>query len=377
MNLLNSRLQLTRWPFFLIISFIFCVALLSFSQHSTTLTIYRGHESFPHSDDYVQPSSSLNSNATPTSALDPAATKNPPKSRYAVALFLGTEFDSVLDEEDDDRHWYYVGARTLVYQLLHAERTKFSSPVPVVVMVTKGVRESKRQRLRNDGAIVVEVEDVDHSVEIVVPRYAEVFNKLRVFDPSIMPFEKVALLDTDMVITRPLDAIFEDPSSQHFLVDHNATSPLAPGLPRIPNSYVLASTPDIAYRPYGFPPNLAAEKNRDYFNAGVILLSPSRDIFKHYLGVLNRTELFDGVFPEQNLLNYVHRRDGPMPWKSLDLLWHLPGPTEADFEAGMAILHCKFWKPAPDPCQQSAVSRRWEMQGYWSGREEIPKDLRV
>jgi alpha-N-acetylglucosamine transferase len=265
---------------------------------------------------------------------------------------------------------YYVGARTLIYQLLHAERTKFSSPVSVVILVTTGVRESKRQRLGDDGAIVVEIEDVEHSVDIAVGRYKEVFDKLRVFDPRIMPYEKVALLDADMVITRPLDAIFEDPASQRFLVNRNATSPLAPGLPPIPDSYVLASTPDIAYRPFGFPPNLAAEEKRDYFNAGVIVLSPSTELYKLYLAVLSRTELFDGFWPEQNLLNYVHGRDGPMPWATLDLLWHLPGPTGADFEAGMAILHCKFWNPASDPCQQSAVSRRWEMQGYWSGREE-------
>ncbi|CAL5874783.1 uncharacterized protein PFLUO_LOCUS9085 [Penicillium psychrofluorescens] len=335
--------------------------------------IYRGHESYTHPQDHAQPTSSPNSSVTPSATPTPHATKQPLRTRYAVAIFIGTEIEAKEDATDDE-HMYYVGARTLVYQLLHAERTKFSSPVSVVIMVTKGVRESKRQRLRDDGAIVVEVEDVEHSVEIVVGRYAEVFNKLRVFDPHVMPFEKVALLDADMVITRPLDAIFEDPAAQRLLVNRNATSPLAPGLPPIPNSYVLASTPDIAYRPFGFPPNLAAEDKRDYFNAGVIVLSPSTELFKYYIAVLGRTELFDGFWPEQNLLNYVHRRDGPMPWGSLDLLWHLPGPTAADFEAGMAILHCKFWNPNSDPCQQSAVSRRWEMQGYWTGREERLKE---
>ncbi|KAJ5815160.1 hypothetical protein N7474_006937 [Penicillium riverlandense] len=326
-------------------------------------------ESYIHPDNYAQPTSNLNSGAAPTGTPSPQAIKKLPTSRYAVAIFIGTEFDAKEDAEDDE-HLYYVGARTLIYQLLHAKRTKFSSPVSVVVLVTKGVRESKRQRLRDDGAIVVEVADMEHSVEIVVGRYAEVFNKLRVFDPSIMPFEKVVLLDTDMVITRPLDAIFDDPAAQRFLINRNATSALAPGLPPMPDSYVLASTPDIAYRPYGFPPNLTAEEKRDYFNAGVIVLSPSTELFNLYLAVLGRTELFDGFWPEQNLLNYVHSRDGPMPWGSLDLLWHLSSPTAADFEAGMAILHCKFWNPASDPCQQSAISRRWEMQGYWSGREE-------
>ncbi|KAJ5988648.1 hypothetical protein N7481_003858 [Penicillium waksmanii] len=326
-------------------------------------------EGHTHPDDQAQHSSNRNSAVTPIDTSIHQTIKKLPQSRYAVALFLGTEFDAKEGSEDDE-HLYYVGARTLIYQLLHAPRTKFRSPVSVVILVTKGVHESKRQRLREDGAIIVEVADIEHSVEIAVGRYAEVFNKLRVFDPSIMPFEKVVLLDSDMVITRPLDAIFDDPASQRSLVNKTATSALAPDLPPIPDSYVLASTPDIAYRPVGFPPNLTAEDKRDYFNAGVIVLSPSTELFNLYLAVLSRTELFDGWWPEQNLLNYVHSRDGPMPWGSLDLLWHLISPNAADFEAGMAILHCKFWEPALNPCHQSAVSRRWEMQGYWSGREE-------
>lgn len=323
-------------------------------------------EGYTHPDQ-AQLTSNLNSGVTQDTS-NPQAIKKLPKSRYAVATFLGTELDAK-DDTEDDEHLYFVGARTLVYQLLHAERTKFRNPISVVILVTKGVRESKRQRLRDDGAIIVEVADMEHLVEIEVPRYAEVFNKLRVFDPNIMPFEKVALLDTDMVITRPIDSIFDDPASKRFLVNRNATA-LDPDLPPLPDSYVLASTPDIASRPYGFPPNLTAEDNRDYFNAGVIVLSPSTELFNLYLAVLRRTDLFDGFWPEQNLLNYVHKRDGPMPWGGLDLLWHLILPSAADFEAGMAILHCKFWDAILDPCHQSALSRRWEMQGYWSGREQ-------
>ncbi|KAJ5606012.1 glycosyl transferase family 8 protein [Penicillium lagena] len=151
-------------------------------------------------------------NVTPTATPSPAITK-PSRTRYAVAIFIGSKFYLKEGAEEDDDHVFYVGARTLVYQLLHAKRTKFSSPVSVVVLVNKAVRESKRQRLRDD-------------------------------------------------------------------VNKNATLPLDPNLPPIPNSYVLASTPDIAYRPFGFPPNLAAEDKRDYFSAGVIVLSPSTELYK-------------------------------------------------------------------------------------------------
>lgn len=76
-----------------------------------------------------------------------------PKSRYAVSSFDGTEFDAKEDAEIDE-NLYYVGARALIYQLLHAERTRFRSPDSVLVLVIKGVRDSKRERLRDDGARV-------------------------------------------------------------------------------------------------------------------------------------------------------------------------------------------------------------------------------
>jgi alpha-N-acetylglucosamine transferase len=286
---------------------------------------------------------------------------------YAVAIFLGTEPDAKDDDEDSADH-YYVGARTLVYQLLHAQGTRFTSPVAVVILAAKGVRESKLQQLRHDGAVVVEVEKMEHSVEIAVPGYHQVFDKLRAFDPTVMPFRKVALLDADVVITRPLDALFQDINSTRFPVITNSTQPPASGLPQLPDSYTLAATPDIPGRTPVFPPDIDHEKNRDYFNAGVILSSPSEELFRFYLALLARPELFGHWLPEQDLLNYAHRWDGPMPWRQLDPSWHLIAPTEADFNAGMAILHCKYWQPAADPCHQTSLARRWEMQGYWEGR---------
>lgn len=56
-----------------------------------------------------------------------------------------------------------------------------------------------------------------------------------------MPFEKVALLDADMVITRPLDALFQDTNTTHFPVDTNSTKLPAPDLPELPERYALAA----------------------------------------------------------------------------------------------------------------------------------------
>lgn len=288
---------------------------------------------------------------------------------YAVAIFLGTEFDAEDDDEDNtDR--YYVGVRTLVYQMLHAPSTRFSSPISVVILAAEGVRESKRQRLRHDGAVVIDIERIEHSVDIDVPGYHQVFDKLRAFDPSVMPFEKVALLDADMVITRPLDLLFQDTNSTQFPVNKNSTKPPPAGLPELPDSYAIAATPDIPGRNDSvFPPDVDHEENRDYFNAGVIVSSPSQKLFQFYLALLTRPELFGHWLPEQDLLNFAHHWDGPMPWRQLDLSWHLIRPTDTDFHAGMAILHCKYWEFVADRCHNTALARRWEMEGFWEGKE--------
>jgi alpha-N-acetylglucosamine transferase len=196
---------------------------------------------------------------SPNSSGSPSIPKAKPGT-YAVAVFLGTEFDAEGDDEDNkDR--YYVGVRTLVYQMLHAPSTRFTSPISVIILAAEGVQESKRQRLRHDGAVVIDIQRIVHSVDIAVPGYHQVFDKLRAFDPSVMPFEKVALLDADMVITRPLDLLFQDTNSTQFPVNKNSTKPPPAGLPELPDSYAIAATPDIPGRNRSvFPPDVDHEK---------------------------------------------------------------------------------------------------------------------
>lgn len=352
--------RLKRPLLLLTASFSLLFGIFIFSRHSALCTL---HRAYADQSSYQFETSRLRSSAASQTAISIVA-----PSPYAVAIFLGTQFDAK-DDEEDDADSYYVGARTLVYQLLHAPTTKFTSPIPVVIMVAEGVRESKRQRLRHDGAVVVEIEKISHSIDIEVPWYFQVHDKLRAFDPVVMPFEKVALLDADMVITRPLDVIFQDTNSTRFPVDKNSTQPPDLGLPQLLESYALAATPDIPGRDPVFPPDVDHEENRDYFNAGVILSSPSEELFQYYLSLLARPELFDHWCPEQDLLNFAHRWDGPMPWRQLNLSWHMIAPTEADLDAGMAILHCKFWESDLEPCYPTALARRWQMQGYWEGRE--------
>ena len=85
------------------------------------------------------------------------------KGRAAVVTFLANEFNG-RDNDNDDDDVYYIGARLIAYQLLHAPETRFLNPTPLIVLVTHDVRPSKRQRLMDDGATVVEVNNIDHDI---------------------------------------------------------------------------------------------------------------------------------------------------------------------------------------------------------------------
>jgi hypothetical protein len=84
-------------------------ALIIFCQFSISFTIYLlvASTRSPTSNDGV-------------SALDqPLGVSKPYHGPCAIGTFLASKFDEKEDDNDDD-DGYYVSARTLIYQLLHA-----------------------------------------------------------------------------------------------------------------------------------------------------------------------------------------------------------------------------------------------------------------
>lgn len=55
----------------------------------------------------------------------------------------------------DDQDEYFVGVRSLVYQLLHAPKTRTNTSIPFVVLATTDIPEHKLERLRKDGAQIL------------------------------------------------------------------------------------------------------------------------------------------------------------------------------------------------------------------------------
>lgn len=290
------------------------------------------------------------------------------KGRRAISTFLASKSTDKADQIDNE-DGYFVSVRTLVYQLLHSPTTKLQTPVPVVVLVTKDVRESKRQTLRHDGAIVVEVEDVTHSTPIAAERWTSMATKLHVFNPANVPYEKVLFMDVDMVLTRPIDKIFQDFSTELGPIT-NATQVDAE-LGPLPEQYILAASPESHQKDHAYP-FLDSDHTVSTFNSGLFMYSPSVEMYQYYMRLLDHPDLYYTGIPDQDLLNYAHRWGGPMAWKRLHWSWYINSPTKNDLQGDIALLHAKWWEhgasSSSESVEQFAFARRWEMEGYRMGQ---------
>ncbi|KAL3425303.1 Glycogenin-1-like protein 2 [Phlyctema vagabunda] len=288
-----------------------------------------------------------------------------PPHQYAYCTFLapyakgtGQAIGAELSEEDH----YLVGARMLIYQLLHDPITRTTSNIPFIVLVTTDVPQSDRHILEQDGATVIEVEPVN--IDWIKPgreRWAHVMDKLHVFE--LTQFEKILLLDTDVVVVKPLDAIFQDPATQISTNLEMANKIRDDEAPQ-PYEYMMAgnSGPYTAEHPYPAP-------RGDRLNAGFVILKPSVDMFNHYISVASIEGRFPGGSPEQDLWNYVHHRDGNMPWKQIDPDWTANTPIYNDYKNGIATFHEKYWGCSRDKSLRDVLLRsRWKMEGFWDAR---------
>jgi len=317
------------------------------------------------SADASSPSSSASAHSQVEKAPDPE------KPKYAFVTFLSsTTVDNTKPDDDDV---YFVGARILAYQLLHDPQTRTRENIPFVVAVTRDIPHSKRQRLVQDGADIIEVERLTADWINTEHRYSEVMTKLRIAQWT--QFDRVMFLDVDTIITAPLDGIFNDPAARvrrnlQLHLKRNVIDAYKLDEGDQPKTYVLAGTPSLR-QGHAYPPTKDDENlGGHWINGGFWVIRPAEELFKHYNRVLHIEGRFGTYYPEECLLNYIHRNGGNMPWSGLDYKWGVSGfPSYSDYKAGVKSLHEKWWQ-APDDLKPYLERVRWQMDGYWKGLEE-------
>ncbi|OCL09956.1 glycosyltransferase family 8 protein [Glonium stellatum] len=289
-------------------------------------------------------------------------------SKYAIATFLS-------GDQPYDTDAYFVSARMLTYQLLHAPETRNSRPIPFLVLCTKAVPEDKKARLEKDGATVIVVEDVKLRwwIRTGVTRWADQFTKLRLFEMT--QYTRILFLDADSLLTGPIDAIFDTaavrtPARTNFSRVAQIKADEAP----VPAQYVFAARSDNAFsgcREHAFPP-----PSHNAISAGFWVAAPSRELFRYLLSTMNSYRRFDPHTMEQSLLNYAFRREGTMPWRELEPKWSATWANQADVDGGVVALHEKLWNEnLGDGGGVGELRKRWyemqdRMKKYFKDRDE-------
>ncbi|KAL2859094.1 nucleotide-diphospho-sugar transferase [Aspergillus pseudodeflectus] len=320
-----------------------------------------GPDSWP-SPGHWSPSAS----SPPPPASAPASHDAPDvPQRYAFATILTGEEDHekpVLEKP------YFIAARLLTYQLLHSPDTRSATEIPFLVLVTDDVPEEQRAVLAQDGATVIPVESI--SRDWVLPkwdRWKGVLAKLNVW--KMTTYDKIAFLDADSILFRPVDGIFTDPTTaiRKTKPDPNQT---VPTLSALPSTYMIAGIHD-SWVEANLPPLDEPGKNfyvkDNYMNAGFFVFAPSEEIFEYYSSLLNTPGAFDPNYPEQNLLNCAHRVDGRMPWVDIGTQWSQKGTGREAYEKGLKSVHQKWWVAMGDEVLDGYVTKvMGEMKGFFN-----------
>lgn len=298
---------------------------------------------------------------------NPAQPEPPMGQRFAFATFLSTR---VANDSVDDK--YFTATRVLAYQLLHRPETRTQKNIPFIVIVPPHVSEYKRKVLTEEGATVIPMELLNPSTWETspgAPRWIDQFTKLRLF--QLTQYDRIAYMDNDMLVTRPLDDIFDEETvktpretlSDPLKTDMEYTDPLA-----LPNDYVIA----------GVVENGSASSKRptpfhegSILNGGFFVLRPDIKLFRYYESILEKPAPFDKGFMEMGLLNWAHRSSGEMPWTPLPLgKWCNNWPNWQDYLDGSATLHDKFWDEGNKGWIDRELVELWwrvqgQMEGYW------------
>ncbi len=179
-----------------------------------------------------------------------------------------------------------------------------------IVLVTPSVSRAARDRVAACGWEVRQVDPIENPVpaaQLLFARFANVFTKLRAWDlPDV---DKAVFLDADTIVLRNIDDLFD---RRRF-----------------------AAAPDF------FLP--------DRFNSGVMLLEPSKDVFRAMRDRLASEASYDGG--DQGFLNRFYP-----DWYAM--------PVEHRLPAGYNLHHFVFQFLSAHPSLRTAVEREVRVVHY-------------
>ncbi|KAI7900343.1 nucleotide-diphospho-sugar transferase [Cokeromyces recurvatus] len=196
-----------------------------------------------------------------------------------------------------------------VFALKHALHTICKSSYPLLVLYTSAVNDEIVEILSKTGCITKRIDPIHPKgkVEYKAERFTETWTKLAVW--SQVEYERLVLLDADMLPLQNMDELMQLnlPDKDWVAASHACICN-----PQRIKHYPSFWTPsNCAYTHCDtlacMDPNLA-KNEANYFNSGLIVLTPDSDRFNKMIDYLNSiADLNIYPFPDQDFLNEIFK----------------------------------------------------------------------
>ena len=242
----------------------------------------------------------------------------------------------------------FEAIRMLAYRLLHKPSTKDLHARQFVVLTTQSVPPEQIQTLRDTGVIVQPVANIGPPTGKSKAKNGDrgdQFTKLHMW--NMTQYSKVLYLEPDVLVLRPLSAIFDTPLQ----IDKFGTE------------YVFAAFNDSSeMRDFNDPIPVLSESVRvgrnETFRSDMFLIRPSAQ-HALYVNSIYRDLTKAKYFPNMTdveLLQYAYRRTGPYPWTNLSDKYIPEHPRFEHLDSSHAIRE-KLWK------DDNGVD--WDLRRFW------------
>lgn len=196
---------------------------------------------------------------------------------------------------------YAVGVTALQRSLVVAD-----TEYPLIVMVTSAVGERVREQLVIEGCELRDVAPLPLPAGTgglpvyAVAHFADCWIKLRMWEWED-EFERIVYLDADMLVLRCIDELLEDGAPRWLRAVQECFCPVAARRHLCPYRQDAATARD--------------EAGSRYFNAGMLVLTPNREVAADFARELARSDLSRFPFAEQDFLNhYFGGAWQPLSW---------------------------------------------------------------
>ncbi|KAH9944519.1 nucleotide-diphospho-sugar transferase [Epithele typhae] len=207
---------------------------------------------------------------------------------------------------------------------VHASMVVAGCRYPLVVMATPSLSVEARAALKGRGIIVRDVEtlrpdDGKHTLDAADVRFGDTWTKLRAFE--LVEYERVVLIDADMILRRPMDELFDFPLEDGWIAAAHVCACNPRKLQHYPTDWVPENCAHNAVQgPHGAPPSPSAPnapRPHRQLNSGTVVLQPSLDALGAIAHLIAASPLVPTfAFPDQDVLSHHYAgRWAALPWK--------------------------------------------------------------